>query len=116
MNEPNLDPVENLKLIRRQSVRLEQLSLGTLHSRFLTCGRSECRCRREANAKHGPYTYLVYSDPDTRKTISLCLGPRDVKRYQKRIARYAQLLADLRRLLRLECEARRRLKGRFHMT
>jgi hypothetical protein len=34
---------------------MDYLASGTLHTRTKVCGRKNCRCAEDPNARHGPY-------------------------------------------------------------
>jgi hypothetical protein len=41
--------------IRKAITSMDYLSSGTLHTRTKVCGRSNCRCATNPDARHGPY-------------------------------------------------------------
>jgi hypothetical protein len=41
--------------LRRAISAMDYVASGTLHSRTKVCGRSNCRCADDPNARHGPY-------------------------------------------------------------
>lgn len=43
------------KELRRRISAMDYLASGTLHSRTKVCGRKNCRCADEPEARHGPY-------------------------------------------------------------
>ena len=46
---------QRTQAIRRAIGAMDYVSSGTLHSRTKVCGRSNCRCADDPNARHGPY-------------------------------------------------------------
>ena len=41
--------------LRRAIAALDLLASGTVHVRTKVCGRHNCRCADDVNARHGPY-------------------------------------------------------------
>lgn len=41
--------------VRRAIDAMDYVSSGTLHTRTKVCGRKECRCATDPQARHGPY-------------------------------------------------------------
>ena len=41
--------------LRRAISAMDYVASGTLHSRTKVCGRPNCRCADDPNARHGPY-------------------------------------------------------------
>jgi hypothetical protein len=41
--------------LRRAIAALDLLASGTVHVRTKVCGRENCRCAQDVNARHGPY-------------------------------------------------------------
>jgi hypothetical protein len=41
--------------LRKAIEAMDYLAFGTLHSRTKTCGKPNCRCRKDPKARHGPY-------------------------------------------------------------
>lgn len=45
--------------------RIAQISFmwsGSIHTRYLTCGRPDCECAKDPQARHGPYVYWTSKD------------------------------------------------------
>ncbi len=53
---------------------------GTLASRFMRCGKSNCRCKAEPPVLHGPY--LHWTRTIAGKTMTRTLTPEQAERYQ----------------------------------
>lgn len=45
----------NIERIRQALARYELLSSGTLSERMMKCGKPNCRCASDPDARHGPY-------------------------------------------------------------
>ena len=50
---------------------------GTLQRRMLTCGKPQCACHGNPEARHGPYLY--WSTKKERKTVSRKLSEREAQ-------------------------------------
>jgi hypothetical protein len=46
---------QRTQALRRAISAMDYVASGTLHSRTKVCGRSNCRCAEDPNARHGPY-------------------------------------------------------------
>ena len=46
---------QRTKQLRRTINAMDYVASGTLHIRTKVCGRKNCRCAREPDARHGPY-------------------------------------------------------------
>ena len=46
---------QRTRALRRAISAMDYVASGTLHSRTKVCGRSNCRCADDPNARHGPY-------------------------------------------------------------
>jgi hypothetical protein len=69
---------------------------GTLASRYMRCGKTNCRCKAEPPALHGPY--LHWTRTVAGKTVTRTLTPEQATRYQPwfdNARRLRQALTDL---------------------
>ena len=69
---------------------------GTLASRFMRCGKPNCRCKAEPPVLHGPY--LHWTRTVAGKTVTRTLTPEQAERYQPwfdNAGRLRELLTDL---------------------
>jgi hypothetical protein len=69
---------------------------GTLASRFMRCGKTNCRCKAEPPVLHGPY--LHWTRTVAGKTVTRTLTPEQAQRYQPwfdNARRLRELLTDL---------------------
>lgn len=46
---------KRIDTIKRQIDRIDLICTGTLLERTKVCGKPNCRCATDANARHGPY-------------------------------------------------------------
>jgi hypothetical protein len=53
---------------------------GTLASRYMRCGKTNCRCKAEPPVLHGPY--LHWTRTVAGKTVTRTLTPEQAQRYQ----------------------------------
>lgn len=53
---------------------------GTLASRYMRCGKANCRCKGEPPVLHGPY--LHWTRTVAGKTVTRTLTPEQAERYQ----------------------------------
>jgi hypothetical protein len=53
---------------------------GTLASRYLRCGKANCRCKADPPVLHGPY--LHWTRTVAGKTVTRTLTPEQASRYQ----------------------------------
>jgi hypothetical protein len=69
---------------------------GTLASRFMRCGKTNCRCKAEPPVLHGPYVH--WTRTVAGKTVTRTLTPEQASRYQPwfdNARRLRQALTDL---------------------
>lgn len=69
---------------------------GSLASRFMRCGKTNCRCKGEPPVLHGPY--LHWTRTVAGKTVTRTLTPEQAERYQPwfdNARRLRELLTDL---------------------
>ena len=48
---------------------------GNIQRRYLTCGKPFCACKKDPEARHGPYAY--WTSKEAKKTISRLLSPEE---------------------------------------
>ena len=48
---------------------------GNIQRRYLTCGKPYCACRKDPEARHGPYFY--WTSKEGKKTVSHLLKPEE---------------------------------------
>lgn len=62
---------EQFDSFRRELVALDYFCKGTVLSRMMKCGKTNCACRSDPSARHGPYYELTFKR--TGKTINIPL-------------------------------------------
>ena len=77
-------------------VGLDYALPGTLSSRFMRCGKANCRCKADPPILHGPY--LHWTRTVAGKTVTRTLTPEQASRYQAwfdNARRLRELITDL---------------------
>lgn len=67
---------------------------GTLIERWMTCGKPNCRCATDPNARHGPYHQ--WGRMDGGKLVHKYIGPGDVEELRKAISNHLEILGLLK--------------------
>jgi hypothetical protein len=75
--------------LRRRLARVGYLAVGTVTASRLPCGNPDCRCRRAARFRHGPYYY--WTTKVGGKTVSKLLKPDEARLYLRWIANRRRL-------------------------
>ena len=50
-----MNPNRRINKIREQITSLDLVAQGTISKRTKVCGRPNCRCAKDPDARHGPY-------------------------------------------------------------
>jgi len=98
-----LSDAQRFESLKREIVRLDYFSKGTLLQRRMKCGQKQCACHRHPAKRHGPYwecTYKVHN-----RTVNLRLSPQVTPLYRAAIQQYRKLKSILRRMERLSRSA-----------
>ena len=69
---------------------------GTLATRFMRCGKANCRCKADPPVLHGPYRH--WTRTVAGKTVTRTLTPDQASRYQAwfdNARQLRELIADL---------------------
>jgi len=77
---------------RALAERLSQIGFlwaGSINHRYLKCGNPRCACRKDPEARHGPYTY--WSTKKAGKTISRKLSVDEAQLLEQWIANRQEL-------------------------
>lgn len=86
--------------LKQKSYRLGELSPGSIQTRWLTCGKPECRCA--TGQKHGPYYYFAYRDRRTGKTAQISVPGDVATELRNRIGNYEKFKEELWELVEIE--------------
>ena len=69
---------------------------GHIQRRYLTCGKPNCACHKDPEAKHGPYAY--WTSKETGKTVSRLLRPEEADLLEQWIVNRRELEAVVRQM------------------
>ena len=69
---------------------------GHIQRRYLTCGKPNCACHTDPQAKHGPYAY--WTSKETGKTVSRLLRPQEADLLEQWIVNRRELEAVIRQM------------------
>jgi hypothetical protein len=91
--------------IIEEMIKLSPLCSGTLHERYTTCGKKNCRCQDEEEPKlHGPYFIWIRVINGKQVMRTLRPGP-DLERVKEGIENYHRFQALFGDLLRRDEES-----------
>lgn len=84
---------------------------GSVHSRWLTCGRQDCACATDPKARHGPYVYWT-SKENGRSVAKLLHGPESeiLTEWVGNRQELEKILTDMRKVSRNAFKVALRLK------
>lgn len=104
---------------RRLAARLRELGFiwpGTIQRRMLTCGKRNCACQTNPDARHGPYSY--WTSKEAQKTVSKLLPAEEAELYEEWInnrRELEQIVREMKKLSRraakIELKLRAKSKG-----
>jgi len=89
--------------LRKELGRLDFVVTGTLHHRTKVCGKPNCKCASDPNARHGPY--YEWGRMRAGKLVQTTVTPAQAKLLERAIAnhkRAKELLAEWERLSETE--------------
>lgn len=92
------DFAEEHRSIRKTRKLIEDIDLicsGTLHERTKTCGKPNCRCATDPDARHGPY--YEWSWRQDGRLMHKILSPEQAKLMKEAIANYGTVKKLLQR-------------------
>ena len=69
---------------------------GHIQRRYLTCGKPNCVCHHDPEARHGPYAY--WTSKETGKTVSRMLRPEEADLLEQWIVNRRELEAVVRQM------------------
>ena len=84
---------------RKLTARLSEIEFiwpGHIQRRYLTCGKPNCVCHKDPEAKHGPYAY--WTSKETGKTVSRLLRPEEADLLEQWIVNRRELEAVIRQM------------------
>ena len=84
---------------RKVTAKLSEIGFiwpGHIQRRYLTCGKPNCVCHTDPEAKHGPYAY--WTSKETGKTVSRLLRPEEADLLEQWIVNRRELEAVIRQM------------------
>ena len=84
---------------RKLTAKLSKIDFiwpGNIQRRYLTCGKPNCSCKRDHEAKHGPYAY--WTSKEAKKTVSRLLSPEEADLLEEWIENRRKLEAIVREM------------------
>lgn len=92
------DPAARREAIAKIRRRIGQMGLacsGTLLERLKTCGKSNCRCAQDPDARHGPYH--EWSRRKGGRLLHSSVTPQQAEQIRQAIGNYREILELLKR-------------------
>lgn len=84
---------------RKLTARLSETGFiwpGHIQRRYLTCGKPNCVCHTDPEARHGPYAY--WTSKKNKKTVSRLLRPEEADLLEEWIKNRRKLEAVVRQM------------------
>lgn len=79
------------------------IALGTVQTRYKTCGQPLCACRRDPDRRHGPYYH--WTRKIEGKTVSVTLTKEQAELYREAIDNARTLNRTMRAMRRISSQA-----------
>ena len=95
-----------IKEYRRLTARLSETGFiwpGHIQRRYLTCGKSNCVCHTDPEARHGPYAY--WTSKKNKKTVSRLLRTEEADLLEEWIKNRRKLEVIIRQMKGLSQKA-----------
>lgn len=96
---------EQYRVLTERLVETGFIWQGSLQWRMLTCGKMNCACRTDPEARHGPYPY--WTRKEKQKTVSKLLSTEEAELYEEWIDNRRQLERIVRAMQKLSRRAAR---------
>ena len=87
---------------RKLTAKLSEIGFiwpGNIQRRYLTCGKPYCDCRKDPEARHGPYAY--WTSKEDKKTVSRLLNPEEADLLEEWIENRRKLETIVRQMKEL---------------
>lgn len=110
----NLTHTSTLALRQRKAHLLRSFELpaqilhGSLVERFMRCGKANCHCHTDPDAKHGPFYYLNRCFPKGKMQSLLLKSAAQIDQARQSVAAYAQVRERLDEISQINHELLRR--------
>jgi hypothetical protein len=91
---------------RTLTARLSQIGFiwpGNVQRRMLTCGKQNCACQTDPDARHGPYLY--WTSKEAQKTVSKLLPAQKAELYEEWINNRREMENIMREMYELSRQA-----------
>lgn len=85
---------QRTKELRRAITRMDYMASGHLHLRTKICGRPNCSCAHDPDARHGPYH--EWSRRQDGRQLNSSITPQQAKLFTRAIANYREILTLLK--------------------
>lgn len=89
--------------LAEQLLAVDYVWHGSVVRRRQTCGKSSCRCHKDADARHGPYAY--WSTYIAGKTVSRLLSPAEANLYESWVKNRQHIERTLAALKKVSAKA-----------
>jgi hypothetical protein len=107
---PSKNHSDRVHALQQRYVELKQkmqdvgfVCVGSLQTRYLSCGTASCHCHQDPARRHGPYHY--WTRKVQGRTVAVLLKPDEVARYREWIENNRQLEALVREMRRISGRA-----------
>ena len=84
-----------IKTLRAQVFQIDHICSGTVVKSMLRCGKPNCRCASDPEARHGPY--FQWNRMEKGKLAHSTIMPEQVLFFQKAITNHRKVLKLLKR-------------------
>lgn len=88
--------------LKQQLQEVGFVCVGSLQTRYLSCGNVRCRCHQDPAQQHGPYHY--WTRKVKGRTVTVLLKPEQVPLYQEWIQNNRQLEDLIREMRRVAAQ------------
>lgn len=85
---------QRTRQLRRRIGAMDYVASGTLHSRTKVCGRKNCRCAIDPDARHGPYS--EWSRRHDGRLLHSIVTPQQARLLARAIDNYREIQNLLR--------------------
>ena len=91
--------------VQRELTRLGFVLQGSLSKRWMLCGKVDCSCKHDPDARHGPY--YQWGRKTRGKTVSSYLSPEQAALCKEWIGNNREMEKIIKRLRRISLRAAR---------
>jgi hypothetical protein len=87
--------LQRIKTLRAKIFEIDHICSGTVVKSMLRCGKTNCRCASDPDARHGPY--FQWNRMKKGKLAHSTITPEQALFFQKAIVNYRYVLKLLKR-------------------